>query len=119
MSGRRGLAVFGALVLLALTPVAVVAHSLLLESSPPANATVDAPASVSLRFNNRVEKRLCRVRIVDDGGRARAAAVSADGSADRLVAALPPLGRGAYRVEWQVLSTDGHVVNGSYIFRVR
>ena len=119
MSGRRGPAVFAALLLLAATPLAGAAHSLLLESSPAANSAVEAPSSVSLRFNNRVEKRLCRVRVVDDAGHERAAAVSTDGAADRLVATLPPLARGAYRVEWQVLSTDGHVVNGSYAFRVR
>jgi methionine-rich copper-binding protein CopC len=40
------------------------------------------------------------------------------GSADRLVAALPPLTPGTWRVEWQVLSTDGHVVAGRFEFKV-
>jgi len=119
VSGRRGGALVVALLLFGVAPVAAPAHSLLLESSPAANSIVEAPSSVSLRFNNRVEKRLCRVRVVDDAGHEQATAVSRDGGVDRLVATLPPLARGAYRVEWQVLSTDGHVVNGSYAFRVR
>jgi methionine-rich copper-binding protein CopC len=42
----------------------------------------------------------------------------ADGPAERLTAALPPLAVGSWRVEWQVLSTDGHIVRGSFSFRI-
>jgi methionine-rich copper-binding protein CopC len=96
------------------------AHSLLLESTPAANATVAAaPDRITLRFNNRIEKRLCRVRLVDGGGAARTLEVRvADGRADELVASVPALGPGGYRVEWQVFSTDGHVVSGAFPFRV-
>jgi methionine-rich copper-binding protein CopC len=95
------------------------AHSLLLEASPAANAAVDAaPAELRLRFNNRIEKRLSRIRLVDERGGTREAVVSEDGAADRLVARVPTLAPGRYRVEWQVLSTDGHVVTGRYHFTV-
>ncbi len=96
------------------------AHSLLLESVPSANATVAAaPEHITLRFNNRIEKRLCRVRVVDGAGGARVLDVRPDdGGADELVAAVPSLGPGRYRVEWQVFSTDGHVVTGAFPFRV-
>jgi methionine-rich copper-binding protein CopC len=98
----------------------VAAHSLLLESAPAANATVaPAPDRIMLRFNNRIEKRLCRVRLVDAAGAARTLEVrTADGRADELVAAVPALGPGGYKVEWQVFSTDGHVVSGAFPFRV-
>ena len=42
----------------------------------------------------------------------------ADGPADRLTATVPSLDPGAWRVEWRVLSTDGHVVSGRFSFRV-
>jgi methionine-rich copper-binding protein CopC len=42
----------------------------------------------------------------------------ADGAADRLIAAVPALAPGTWRVEWQVLSTDGHIVSGGFSFRV-
>lgn len=107
----------GVLILALASPGA--AHSLLLESSPPAGSTVVAPARLMVRFNNRVEKALSRLRLVDERGKARPLAVPAgDAPADRLTAALPPLPPGAYRVEWQVLSTDGHIVRGSFSFRV-
>jgi methionine-rich copper-binding protein CopC len=97
------------------------AHSLLLSSVPAANAVLTtSPSSVTLRFNNRIEKRLSRVRLVDERGTtATAPTTRADGeSAETLVAAVPPLAPGAWRVEWQVFSTDGHVVSGSYQFRL-
>jgi methionine-rich copper-binding protein CopC len=115
------------LVLLLATIVAILpatpaaAHSLLLGSTPAAGAVVTAsPPYVSLRFNNRIEKRLSRVRLVDERGAVAAALIDArEGDAiDSVMAKVPPLARGAWRVEWQVFSTDGHVVSGSYGFRL-
>jgi methionine-rich copper-binding protein CopC len=107
----------GPLLLAALGPAG--AHSLLLESSPPANAVLAAaPAGVALRFNNRIEKRLARLRLVDGRGQAYPLAVRADGPPDRLEAPAPALGPGRWRLEWSVLSTDGHVVRGSLPFRI-
>jgi methionine-rich copper-binding protein CopC len=39
-------------------------------------------------------------------------------AADRLTASVPPLAPGRWRVEWQVLSVDGHVVTGRFEFRL-
>jgi len=110
-----------ALALTLAAAAAVHAHSLLLSSVPAANAVLTtSPPSVTLRFNNRIEKRLSRVRLVDEHGTtATAPTTRAEGeSAETLVAAVPPLAAGAWRVEWQVFSTDGHVVSGSYQFRL-
>lgn len=107
-----------AAVLLVTSPA--VAHSLLLESSPAAEATLTTPPpQLTLRFNNRIEKRLSRINLLDERGVPLALTIAvADGGADRLTAAVPPLAPGAYRVEWHVLSTDGHVVSGSFGFRL-
>jgi methionine-rich copper-binding protein CopC len=106
-----------ALALAAAGPAA--AHSLLLESTPAANATLTSPPPrVALRFNNRIEKSLSRVRLVDARGDAQALTLAPDGPADRLAAPVPPLAPGRWRVEWQVLSTDGHVVSGRFEFRL-
>jgi methionine-rich copper-binding protein CopC len=114
----RGLLLAGALVLA--VPAGSSGHSLLLESSPAAGASLTRPpATVSLRFNNRIEKTLCRVRLVDERGSARVLAPARGETApDRLTADVPPLAPGAYRVEWQVLSTDGHIVSGTFPFRL-
>ena len=96
------------------------AHSLLLESVPAAGATLTAPPTqLTLRFNNRIEKALSRVRLLDARGAAHPLAVAVDGGPpDRLTAAVPPLEPGPWRVEWQVLSADGHVVSGRFQFRL-
>jgi copper resistance protein C len=106
--------------LAALAPAGIAAaHSLLLESTPAAGAVLAAaPAGLVLRFNNRIEKSLSRVRLVDEAGAARPIALGAGAPADRLTGALPALGPGRWRVEWQVLSTDGHVVSGRFDFRI-
>ena len=114
---RVGVAAAGIL-LLALAPSAR-AHSLLLESAPAADAQLAAPpAEISLRFNNRIEKKLSTIRLLDERGGVRPLTMLADGPADRLTATVPPLDPGPWRVEWRVLSTDGHVVSGSFSFRV-
>ena len=93
---------------------------MLLESAPAAGTTLpSSPDTLMLRFNNRIEKPLSRVRLVDGTGARRQLTLAADtGSADRLVAAIPPLPPGTWRVEWQVLSTDGHVVAGRFEFKI-
>ena len=123
MTSLRALVLAGGL-LAGATPAP--AHSLLLASTPPANAQLTAsPPYVVLRFNNRIEKRLSHVRLVDERGTvataptARAENQTAENqTAENLVAAVPPLTAGVWRVEWQVFSTDGHVVTGSYQFRL-
>lgn len=100
-------------------PAAAAGHSLLLESSPPAGTqTANPPSVIELVFNNRVEKRLCRVRLVDGRGAARTLAISPGGPPDRLQAPAPALGPGSWRVEWVVMSADGHVMSGAFAFRV-
>jgi methionine-rich copper-binding protein CopC len=115
---RRALLAAAAAALFGTSPG--LAHSLLLESSPAAEATLAAaPVQLTLRFNNRIEKRLSRITLRDERGTPQALTIAAaDGGADRLAAAVPPLAPGAYRVEWHVLSTDGHVVSGSFGFRL-
>jgi methionine-rich copper-binding protein CopC len=114
------LAAPGALLVLLFAVVPAAAHSLLLEATPAADSVVAAsPSTVRLRFNNRIEKRLSRVRLVDERGTPHDLTVAEDGAADWLTATVPAVAAGRYRVEWQVLSTDGHVVTGRYTFTVK
>lgn len=103
-----------------LCAVAAHAHSLLLESSPAAGAMLnEGPSRIWLRFNNRIEKKLSTIRVLDERGAPQPVTVLVgDGAADRLSATVPTLTPGAWRVEWQVLSTDGHIVSGNFSFRV-
>jgi methionine-rich copper-binding protein CopC len=60
------------------------------------------------------------VRLIDEHGVVAVAPVAgaAEQAVETLQAAVPPLTPGIWRVEWQVFSTDGHVVSGSYGFRL-
>jgi methionine-rich copper-binding protein CopC len=108
----------GALLLACAIPAA--SHSLLLGSVPASRAVLSAPpAHVELRFNNRIEKALSGVQIVGARDQRFAGMTLPDGPPDRLRASVPPLPPGEYRVEWRVLSTDGHIVTGTYPFTVR
>ena len=71
-----------------------------------------------LRFNNRIEKKLSKVRLVGGNGVRLEVPVAVTGRADTLTGPLPALTPGSWRVEWQVLSTDGHVVTGAFSFRL-
>jgi hypothetical protein len=116
----RFLAASGVLLALLLTITPAAAHSLLLESFPAADtAHAGTPTELRLRFNNRIEKRLSRLRLVDERGARQELPVDPDGAADWLTAPLPAITPGRYRVEWQVLSTDGHVVSGRFAFTVK
>ena len=117
---RAGAAIGAAGALGLMLAASAVAHSLLLESSPAAGATLpQAPPRISLRFNNRIEKKLSTIRVLDErGGQRPVSLLVGDGAADRLTANVPALPPGAWRVEWQVLSTDGHIVSGGFSFRV-
>ena len=100
-------------------PIAALAHSILLEATPPVGRTVRPPSRVTLRFNNRIEKRLSRVTLVDsDRTRHGLAVLVSEGATDTLAVLAPPLAPGRYQVEWQVLSTDGHIVSGRFPFQV-
>ena len=97
------------------------AHSLLLAATPAPDAVVAAsPPSGPRRYNTRGEKRLSRVQLVAERGRVARAPIAGDDDqpAETLRAVVPPLAPGLWRVEWHVFSTDGHVVNGSYGFRL-
>ena len=79
----------------------------------------EGPPQISLRFNNRIEKRLSTIRVLDERGAPQSVTMLAgDGAADHLSATVPALTPGNWRVEWQVLSTDGHIVNGRFSFRI-
>ncbi len=94
------------------------AHSLLIASSPAADAVVTSAPGVALRFNNRIEKKLSQIRFVPPRGEPQVLPLRTGGAVDALEAPLPPLMPGRYRVEWRVLSTDGHVVSGAFAFSV-
>ncbi|NYJ22372.1 hypothetical protein HNR13_000659 [Leifsonia shinshuensis] len=110
---------------LALAPaVAASAHDYLVQTSPQSGATQTDPLDqVKLTFNDRVldlggDGSSAILRVVDGSGRHFETGCPA--ILDTTVSAPVALGAaGAYTVDWQVVSADGHTVSGSYGFTYR
>jgi methionine-rich copper-binding protein CopC len=116
---------FALLALLSLSaPPPILAHAIVLQSEPAANAVLARPPErLVLRFNSKIEKRLSRVTLT--AGRETPVPVAIadsasgeDGQPDRLVIPLRPLPPGSYAVRYKVLSADGHITEGVLRFTV-
>jgi methionine-rich copper-binding protein CopC len=101
------------------TPVAD-AHSVLLSSSPAADAAVTAsPAEAVLVFNEPVENRFTELAVLGPDGASHWEAGPASVVDARVSAPLRPLGpAGAYTIRYRVTSADGHPVSGTVPFRL-
>jgi len=94
------------------------AHAHLVASNPAAWATVAAPKSVHLKFNEKLEAKFSGCELTTAAG--APVAVTAKATGDSLDATpKAPLAPGAYKLNWHVLSVDGHKVKGVLNFTVR
>ena len=96
-------------------------------ASPTANATVDKPARIELRFSEKLMPKFSGADLMMTGHAgtthppmkvAVATAVGADG---RTLVLTPksPLGAVRYSVAWHVVSTDTHRIQGNLAFTVK
>lgn len=99
---------------------AVSAHARLVSSTPAANATVVSPRSIVLTFSERMVPAFSTLEIVGSTGQKPSLRTSVSRDGHALTGRLArPLTTGAYRVNWQAASSDGHRMTGSYAFTVR
>jgi methionine-rich copper-binding protein CopC len=100
---------------------AAFAHAHLVRATPAEGGTVkDAPAEVTLKFNEKLEAAFTTAVIRDAAGKQVDKADAHVDKADRTMVrvSLQPLERGVYTVEWRVMSSDTHKINGSFTFKV-
>ena len=109
-----------AIALLFLLPHAAFAHAVLVKSSPAQGATVTAggAVNVTLTYNSRIDVAHSSLHLVGPDGKPQSLAVDAQAAPNLLVAKAPVLTAGAYKLEWQVMATDGHITRGTVEFRV-
>ena len=94
-------------------------HGIVVDSSPKHQETVPAPKRLMIRFNSRLEKRLCSVTLVGpQQGGVLLVRQEDDAPPDTLIYPLPALKPGPYRAKWKVLAADGHVTEGAIVFTV-
>lgn len=96
------------------------AHATLLRASPsPGSVALTPPDAVRLLFDEPLDLSVSRLAVINERGNKVQAEVTLDPhDVHALVARLPVLSDGEYRVEWSTVSADGHAVSGSYLFRV-
>jgi methionine-rich copper-binding protein CopC len=95
-------------------------------ASPTANATVDKPARIELRFSEKLMPKFSGADLMMTGHGAThapmkittTAAVAGDGST-LVLTPKAPLAPGRYTVAWHVVSSDTHRVAGNYTFAVK
>ena len=100
-------------------PAVASAHATRIAVDPPENATLTTgPGQVSATFNEQLQTSFAAMTVVGPDGnlwssgepRVHGAVIAVD---------LRPLGPvGAYTVNYRVTSADGHVVTGSWSFRL-
>src|SRR5215471_8219972 len=96
------------------------AHAILLEATPSANSKIGGPdVAIRLRFNSRIDAQRSRLTLVLPNGSNRKLELLPQPSPDILNSQVSGLTDGNYRLQWQVLATDGHITRGEFSFEVR
>lgn len=111
-----------AVAVLLAAPAAASAHATLEGSAPPRGATVEEqPGAVALRFSEPVEGNFGAVRVYDAEGEQvdEGEAFHPGGEGAELGVRLQPgLADGSYTATYRVVSADGHIVSGGYVFSI-
>jgi copper transport protein len=96
-------------------------HATLLSSEPAKGSTVtSSPARIRLVFSEEIEPSLGGIRLVGPDGRVVTLKVAGDPhNVSALVGPVTtPLDAGSWRVEWRIVSEDGHPIDGRFTFTV-
>jgi len=115
---RRLLAAAAAFALAA-TASQALAHARLSASEPAASASVAAPAQISLRFNEKLERAFSRFELTQGASKVPVKVGLAKDGVTLVGAPAHPLAPGAYHVQWRAVSADGHRMTGAYDFTVK
>jgi methionine-rich copper-binding protein CopC len=95
------------------------AHNALVDAQPAKNATLrKSPAEVKLRFLQNLNPDFTTIVVSDAAKKAMPAGEPAVDGKTGSVKLTTPLPNGTYTIAYQVVSTDGHNVKGSYTFTV-
>lgn len=97
------------------------AHAHLVKSNPAANATVAAPKTISLTFNEKLTPAFSGFDLATGDGMKMPVKTAV--SKDRLTIVGTPTGKltaGAYKLTWHAASADdGHRLDGTVAFTVK
>ena len=90
-----------------------------MESTPKINSSVKGPdVPITLRFNVRIDGSRSRLHLVAPDGSVRSLPQAKQPGPDTLQTQVTGLQPGAYKLQWQVLASDGHISRGEIPFTV-
>src|SRR3954471_2036391 len=95
-------------------------HATLVSSEPAANSRLASPPTqVRLVYSEPIEGKLAKITIVPAAGAPMVLRAGGDPrDVHAVIAPVDALSAGSYKVEWRVVSADGHAVDGSFSFTV-
>ncbi len=115
----RWIFVLGTVVLILGTTQVASAHAILVDSTPKANSTFKGTElAVDLRYNVRVDGTRSKLVLVGPNGVATTLVIAKQSSPDHLQTRATGLMPGAYKIQWYVLASDGHMTHGEIPFTV-
>jgi len=95
------------------------AHAILKEASPALNSTVKGPdLAINLRFNVRIDGTRSRLHLVAPDGTTSTLTITGQATPDTVQSQAKGLKPGAYKLQWNVLASDGHMSKGEIPFTV-
>jgi hypothetical protein len=95
------------------------AHAILMDSTPKLNSTVKGPEqAITLRFNVRIDGSRSRVRLLAPDASVTTLSLAKQTMPDTLQTSANGLKPGSYKLQWQVLASDGHMSRGEIPFTV-
>lgn len=99
-------------------PIGALLHATLLRSTPAANSRLTLPPeTIRLVFSEAVVPELSQISLIGADGKARLLQVATDPhDVHVLVGRVGSIPAGEYKVEWRILSADGHPVGGNFSF---
>lgn len=100
----------------------VLAHAKLVKSDPSRKATLSAsPKYIQLWFNEKIEGSYASVTVLDSEKKpvTQNSPEPAAGDLKSVILNLPELEPGNYKVQYRVMSVDGHVIESNYEFSIK
>ncbi|XBH21316.1 copper resistance CopC family protein [Jonesiaceae bacterium BS-20] len=112
-------AFFLALALVVVSAQQAFAHDYLMASNPEDGATLEAqPSQVVLSFNNDIQKLGAQIVILDENETPIASGAPVVEGKNASYKVPEALGNGSFTVNWRVVSSDSHPIDGSISYTV-
>lgn len=100
-----------------LAPGVAFAHSVVVDTTPAQGASVAAPRTITVTFNEDIRTQFAYTRLVGPGG--QVPTTTKVTGPDLVATPGSPLAAGAYTLSYRVASEDTHPVSGTVRFTVR